>query len=329
MAIMKNQLAVGRSNVLRPLLPLLLLVPLFSAAQQLPQLSQYAFNDYVHNPAVAGSRPMFELRSSHRNQWMGIQDAPRTFTLSAITPLGRKSGFGGWIYTDHTGPTRRTGMQLTYAYHMNLTADLKLSLALSAGLQQFLIDGSKITFHDANETVIDDQVRGQILPDFAFGAYAYHAKYWVGISLPQIAQNKVYFFDTQTSTLNKLEDHYMLMGGYRWALNEDIVLEPQALVKYVSPVPPKIDLTAVAKYRNQVWLGLTWRSSDAISVMIGATLKNTFQFGYAYDITTTNLNKYSNGTHEVMLAVLFNKERPAAKVKDVPASGGGAVPAMP
>lgn len=297
-------------------------------AQQLPQFSQYAFNDYVHNPAVAGSRPAFELRSSHRNQWTGIQDAPRTFTLSAITPLGRKAGLGGWIYTDHTGPTRRTGVQFSYAYHMNLTADLKLSLALSAGLQQFLVDGSKITFHDANETVIDDQIRGQIVPDFAFGAYAYHPKYWVGISLPQIAQNKVYFFDAQTSTLNKLEDHYMLMGGYRWEVSDDITLEPQALVKYVSPVPPKIDLTALVKYRNQVWLGATWRSSDAISVMLGATVKNTFQFGYAYDITTTNLNKYSNGTHEVMLGILFAKERPAAKVKDA-AKGGGAVPAMP
>ena len=307
----------------------LLIIAAGASAQQLPQLSQYAFNDYVHNPAVAGSRPAFELRSSHRNQWVGIQDAPRTFTLSAITPVGRKLGLGGWIYTDHTGPTRRTGVQFSFAYHMNLTADLKLSLALSAGLQQFLVDGSKITFHDANETVIDDQVRGQIVPDFSFGAYAYHEKYWVGLSLPQIAQNKVYFFDAQTSTLNKLEDHYMLMGGYRWALSDDFTFEPQALVKYVSPVPPKIDLTALIKYRNQVWLGATWRSSDAISVMIGATVKSTFQFGYSYDITTTNLNKYSSGTHEVMLAVLFGKERPAAKVKDVPASGGGAVPAMP
>ena len=325
--IQSTSFRVTRKTVYSMLLGLSLLIGSGAYAQQLPQLSQYAFNDYVHNPAVAGSRPAFELRSSHRNQWVGIQDAPRTFTLSAITPIGRKIGLGGWIYTDHTGPTRRTGMQLSFAYHFNLTADLKLSLALSGGAQQFLIDGSKITFHDGNETVIDDQVRGQIVPDFAFGAYAYHAKYWVGISLPQIAQNKVYFFDAQTSTLNKLEDHYMLMGGYRFALSDDFVFEPQALVKYVSPVPAKIDLTALIKYRNQLWVGATWRSKDAISVMLGATVKSTFQFGYSYDITTTNLNKYSSGTHEVMLAILFNKERPGAKPKAE--TSGGPVPAMP
>lgn len=325
--IHSTSFSVTRKAVSSTLLGLSVLIGSDVRAQQLPQLSQYAFNDYVHNPAVAGSRPAFELRSSHRNQWVGIQDAPRTFTLSAITPIGRKIGLGGWIYTDHTGPTRRTGMQLSFAYHFNLTADLKLSLALSGGAQQFLIDGSKITFHDGNETVIDDQVRGQIVPDFAFGAYAYHAKYWVGISLPQIAQNKVYFFDAQTSTLNKLEDHYMLMGGYRFTLSDDFVFEPQVLVKYVSPVPAKIDLTALIKYRNQLWVGATWRSKDAISVMLGATVKSTFQFGYSYDITTTNLNKYSSGTHEVMLAILFNKERPAAKAKQE--TSGGPVPAMP
>jgi type IX secretion system PorP/SprF family membrane protein len=66
-------------------------------AQQLPQLSQYQFNDYVFNPAVAGSRPFFELRSGHRYQWVGIQDSPRTFTLSGTTPLGKNMGLGGYL----------------------------------------------------------------------------------------------------------------------------------------------------------------------------------------------------------------------------------------
>jgi hypothetical protein len=32
-----------------------------------------------------------------------------------------------------------------------------------------------------------------------------------------------------------------------------------------------------------------------------------FQFGYSYDLTTTNLRNYSSGTHEVMLALTFGK----------------------
>ena len=147
-------------------------------AQQLPQLSQYNSNDYLYDPAVAGSRPWFEIRSTHRNQWVGIQDAPRTFMLSSTTPLGTNMGLGGYIFTDNVGPSRRTGMQLSYAYHLRITEDIKLGLGLSFGMLQFLIDGSKIEFHDPDEPLMDDQLRGSLMPDATFGLYLYHEKWW-------------------------------------------------------------------------------------------------------------------------------------------------------
>ena len=150
--------------------------PAVLQAQQLPQLTQYQFNDYVFNPAVAGSRQFFELRSGHRYQWVGIQDAPRTFTLSGTTPIGKNMGVGGYIFTDIVGPTRRTGVQFSYAYHLKLTEDLKLSLALSGGLLQFLIDGSKITLHDQGDPTMDDQLRGELKPDATFAFYLYHRR---------------------------------------------------------------------------------------------------------------------------------------------------------
>lgn len=280
-----------------------------AVAQQLPQLSQYQFNDYVINPAVAGSRPFFELRSGHRSQWVGIQDAPRTFTLSGATPVGEKMGIGGYIFTDHVGPTRRTGVQFSYAYHFKLTDDLKLSFALSAGMLQFLIDGSKIDFHDPNDPVIDDQLRGGIKPDAKFGFYLYHPKFWFGATAPQILGNKVTFLESSTSNLSRLQEHYYVSGGYRIFLGEDWRIEPSFLLKYVDPVPLKVDLTATIKYKNAVWLGASYRTNDAISVMLGYWHKQTFQFGYSYDMITSNLQNYSTGSHEVMLAITIGKTK--------------------
>ena len=280
-----------------------------AVAQQLPQLSQYQFNDYVINPAVAGSRPFFELRSGHRSQWVGIQDAPRTFTLSGATPVGEKMGIGGYIFTDHVGPTRRTGVQFSYAYHFRITDDLKLSFALSAGMLQFLIDGSKIDFHDPNDPVIDDQLRGGIKPDAKFGFYLYHPKFWFGATAPQILGNKVTFLESSTSNLSRLQEHYYVSGGYRIFLGEDWRIEPSFLLKYVDPVPLKVDLTATIKYKNAVWLGASYRTNDAISVMLGYWHKQTFQFGYSYDMITSNLQNYSTGSHEVMLAITIGKTK--------------------
>lgn len=291
----------------RILLVVLVALALQVSAQQLPQLTQYQFNDYVVNPAVAGSRPFFELRSAHRYQWVGIQDAPRTFTFSGSTPLGEKMGLGGYIFTDIVGPTRRTGVQFSYAYHLRLTEDVKLSLAVSAGILQFLIDGSKIQFHDPGDPVMNDQLLGETLPDAKFGFYLYGPKFWFGATAPQLLQNKVYFLDETNETLSRMEDHYYVMGGYRIPLGEDWKVEPSFLLKYTSPVPPKLDLTATVRYKDTFWLGAGFRTNDAYSAMVGYWLKKTFQFGYSYDIITSNLRNYSTGTHEVMLAITLGK----------------------
>jgi len=290
-------------------------------AQQLPQLSQYNSNDYLYDPAVAGSRPWFEIRSTHRNQWVGIQDAPRTFMLSATTPLGTNMGLGGYIFTDNVGPSRRTGMQLSYAYHLRITEGIKLGLGLSFGMLQFLIDGSKIEFHDPDEPLMDAQLRGSLMPDATFGLYLYHEKWWFGATAPQLLHNRVLFFDDRDQTFSTLAAHYYAMGGYRFAIGEDLKLEPSFLLKYVDPVPPKVDLTATVRYRDMVWLGATYRTEDALSFMVGYWMKKTFQFGYSYDLTTTNLRNYTSGTHEVMLGVTFGKEPPTS------GTGGALAPA--
>lgn len=293
---------------MRHLLALLLAASVLHATgQQLPQLTQYVLNDYVFNPAVAGSRPFFELRSGHRYQWVGIQDAPRTFTFSAATPLGTKMGVGGYVFTDIVGPTRRTGFQLSYAYHLRLTDQLRMSLSVSAGLLQFLIDGSKIQFHDPGDPVMDDQLRGDLLPDAKFGFLLHGDRFWFGASAPQLFRNKVYFLD-EASTLSRMEHHYYAMGGYRFHLSDDWRLEPSFLLKYADPVPIKLDVNATVRYKDMVWLGAGYRTNDAYCAMVGYWLKKTFQFGYSYDIISSNLRNYSTGTHEVMLAITLGKE---------------------
>lgn len=222
-------------------------------------------------------------------------------------------GLGGYIYTDHVGPTRRTGAQFSYAYHLRLTERIKLGLGLSVGMQQFLVDGSKITFHDTYDPVMDDQLRGSLVPDATFGLYLYHDDWWFGATAPQLLKSKIWFYDDADQTLSTLASHYYAMGGYRLHLSDDLRLEPSFLLKYVSPVPAKLDLTATLRYKDLLWLGGTYRTDDAVAIIVGCWLKKTFQVGYSYDVITTHLMRYSSGTHEVMLAITFGKDAPAPK----------------
>ena len=287
-------------------------------AQQLAQHSQYLFNDYLVNPAIGGSRPYFDVKTNHRYQWVGITDSPRTFTLSVHGPTkNRKMGLGGLIYTDIVGPTRRIGFQFSYSYHLQLNDNLRLSFGVAAGLQQFAVDGSKITTHDPGDAVISTGYQSAIVPDAKFGAYLYSMdeKLFVGVAFPQILQNKLYFFDSQTSTESKLEDHYYLMGGYRFDVGDDFKVEPSVLVKYVDPVPLKVDIMARVIYQDKVWIGGGFRTNDAFSAMVGYLHRQNLMIGYSYDFTTTNLRNYSDGTHELMLGIRFVRSTKGAKSK--------------
>ena len=136
---------------------LIIIVVLFSGiltttkGQQIPQYSQFMFNPYIINPAVAGTYNFFQARSNNRFQWVGIPDAPQTYGMSIYGPHAKKDmGFGGTIYNDITGPTSRLGLNGSYAYNIRLTDDIRLSGGLLLGLMQYKVDGSKLNFGDAN-----------------------------------------------------------------------------------------------------------------------------------------------------------------------------------
>jgi type IX secretion system PorP/SprF family membrane protein len=286
------------------------------SGQQMAQFSQYMFNDYLVNPAIGGSRPYFDVKTNNRYQWVGITDAPRTFTLSVHGPTkNRKMGLGGLIYTDIVGPTRRIGMQFSYSYHLQLNENLRLSFGVAAGLQQFAVDGSKITTHDPGDAVISSGYQSAIVPDAKFGVYLYSLdeKLFFGVSFPQIMQNKLYFFESQNATESRLEDHYYAMGGYRFDVGDDFKIEPSVLVKYVAPVPVKVDIMARVIYQDKVWIGGGYRTNDAFSAMVGYLHRNNLMIGYSYDFTTTNLKNYSDGTHELMLGIRFVRATSTSK----------------
>jgi len=62
-------------------------------AQQRPYYTQYIMNNYIINPAVAGIENYWDVKASHRMQWVGVQDAPVTTYITMHGPL-KKNDFG-------------------------------------------------------------------------------------------------------------------------------------------------------------------------------------------------------------------------------------------
>ena len=278
-------------------------------AQQLPQYTQYMLNDLAINPAVAGKDNFADVRSNNRYQWVGMTDAPRTYMLTLHSPLkNRHMGLGTHIYTDIVGPTRRVGINIAYAYHIKIAEKTRLSLGLNAGIQQWGIDGHKLHLHDAGDDNLLTQYQTKIVPDFGAGLYVHNEKWYLGFSAPQLYQSPIKLYPDGDHK-GTLVTHFLLNGAYKFDINDDFKVEPSFLAKYATPAPIKLDVGARVIYQEQVWLGVGYRHNDAITALIGFMYKNYLMIGYSYDYTTTNLNKYSSGTHELMLGLRFSKQQ--------------------
>ncbi len=300
------------------------------SAQQVHQLTQYSLNDFAFNPAVAGkSFEKLTTRASYRRQWLGAFDGaePTTMTISAHANFteSKAVGLGMMIYNDKTGPTTRFGVQLAYAYHipLDLAKENYLSFGLSGTLLQYGLDGSMLDAADASDPIVATANESKLNGDANFGAYLYGPKYYVGISALQLVQSK---FDltgqNQNTDLITLSNsrHFYGAAGYKFDLSEDFAIEPSGLIKFVPQggVPPSFEINLRAFYENNYWIGLGYRSSDALALMLGISLDNGLHIGYTYDIITSNIKNLGNGSHEILLGFDFEWKESSSPKKAKP-----------
>ena len=102
-------------------------------AQQDPQYTQYMYNMNVVNPAYAGSFDGIAIGALYRSQWVGLDGAPRTGTVTIHAPVGEKVGLGLSLINDEIGPVRETNAYADFSYTLQLGGNTKLALGIKAG----------------------------------------------------------------------------------------------------------------------------------------------------------------------------------------------------
>lgn len=259
------------------------------------------FNSFLINPATAGSVSYFPIRLTVRDQWAGINQSPRAQAISGHGLLnGRSEAVGGYLFNDKYGPISRTGALAAYAHHLNIDKyNAKLSLGLSVSGFQIKLDQREMKLNDVNDPIVSGAIEQKFMPDAAFGAYYYTDKYYVGVSAAQLFQFKVNLGENATKQ-SALVRHYFFMAGYNLKITDDIDVEPSFLLKQTKGTAFQGDINVRAYYKKDYWIGISYRTSDAIIAFLGAKYKD-FVFGYAFDYTTSIIGEYSNGSHEIML----------------------------
>ncbi|WP_017258946.1 PorP/SprF family type IX secretion system membrane protein [Pedobacter arcticus] len=307
-------------------------------AQQKPQYTQYILNNYIINPALSGIESYIDVKAATRQQWAGLENAPRTsyftiqmpignpddfssatsFGMVGENPLGRSykpeymasephHGVGFMVVSDKTGPLSNTTANFTYAYHLGLASKLNLAIGVGVGASRISLNTTDIKLENPNDPAIADKgTVSTIKPDISFGVWLYAVDYFAGASVQQLLPQEINFSDSSNPNAGKTKSHGFVTAGFRLWLSENITVIPSVMLKYVNPAPLSIDLNAKFAFKNKIWVGGSYRAGDASSAMLGFNLGSFLNVSYAYDFTTSDLNIVSRGSHEIVLGFTLN-----------------------
>ena len=277
-------------------------------AQQDPLFSQYMFNKLAVNPGYAGSRELLSVDALYRNQWVNIDGAPKTISASIHSPLNNPHlALGLNAYNDKIGPMMYNGALATFAYRI-LFPKGKLSFGIQAGFKYSGINYNIINSRDVTDPFLVYQVKKKFAPDASFGVYYYSDKFYAGLSSRQLIQNETVIVKDSAgnSQFTKLLTHFYGMTGVAIPISDNVVFRPSLLVKYVKNAPPQLDLNASFLFANTLWLGASYRTERAVSLITEINIAQNFRIGYSYDIWFNELRSYNKGSHEIRLSYDLN-----------------------
>jgi len=291
--IMKKSIAIGLFT--------LITLPTFWG-QQIVLNSQYMINEFALNPAAAGTKTYAPLVLSVRRQWTGIKEAPVSQHLSYHTNAAPKVGVGGHIFNDVAGPSRRAGFLGAVSTQVKLQENTVLSLGLAGSLSQYYFDRDKLITETPNDNTVINYTTNMMVPDMAAGVKLYGVNYHVGLSMYNIIQTKADLVDLLTPVTSNLNRAVYLTGMYQIPIdkNKDWMIEPSAMLQLMFNAPLQFDINARVGHRSGFWFGASYRFRESIIGMVGFGT-GILGIGYSYDYSTSALQSFNSGSHEVTL----------------------------
>ncbi len=289
---------------------LILLTFLEVNAQQAPHYTQYMYNMNVINPAYAGSKENLSFGLLYRKQWIEIQDAPATFSLSGSSPVGKNVGLGLSVISDKIGPVEENNIYGDFSYTLNLGGERRLALGLKAGVTLQKIGLKSIiqpTLPDPNDGAFQEDTNNSKF-NIGTGLFYYTNKYYVAFSIPNMLKSA--HLDYNGVKYGTEIQHYFLTGGYVFDLNPNLKFKPFGMVKSAFGAPVSVDVSTNFLYVEKFEMGATYRLQDSFGLMVNYAVSPSLRIGYAYDHIISDLKVTTPSSHEIILLfdVSFSKK---------------------
>jgi type IX secretion system PorP/SprF family membrane protein len=275
-------------------------------AQQDPQFSQNMFNRLQPNPATAGSNDAICASLLYRSQWVSFDGAPKTMLLSVDAPVEiLHGGLGLTVMSDKLGFEKNLVAKLAYALRFSVGSG-NIALGVDAGILQKSLEGGLASQggvfnpNDPNDDLIPKASVSGTKFNLGAGAFYNSEHLYIGVSSTNLTEPKINYGDFASKEVRHL---YGTIGA-SFDLTPSVALKPSVFVKSI-PAKTIADFNVNVHFNDRFWLGGSYRLEDAIVVMVGVNIIQNLRLGYSYDITTSPIKNYSNGSHEITLGYCY------------------------
>ena len=283
---------------------LFICITIFVQAQEKPFFRAYFLNRYLLNPAVSGSQNCSVLHFTDHHQWIGVENAPSSQTVSFQTSFdsyaNNKHGLGGIVYNDINGPHKKTGFQFSYSHHILLDDRTKsrISFGVSASGYQYAFDASML--NPRNPDPILGGGESVFMPNANAGIYFYSKKLFAGISGANLVPEVV---SVQNAAIQPDMDRiYTVISGYRFNTSRFMNIQPSLAIITDDNFEKNIHLNSKFNFKS-FWMGLTYRhnlSSEletqaSAIVAAGINIKQFFvAYAHSFGLGKTQPGQFSS-----------------------------------
>jgi type IX secretion system PorP/SprF family membrane protein len=205
------------------------------------------------------------------------------------------------FFNDSYGPSRITGVGAAVSYMFSTSEKTKLSFGLNPNFSQFTINRNRLITEVQGDNAITNATYNGLIPDLNFGVLWFSDDFHIGLTGLNLIETKKDLFDVGSPVTSTLDRAIYFNGAYKFKIGEKFAIKPSALFRYTLNAPWQLDVNAQFIYNDMFWLGFSYRTSDAVTALLGVKF-NRLVFGYSYDYTLTDLQNFNTGSHEVFIS---------------------------
>ena len=263
--------------------------------------SMYRFNPQIVTPAQAGSTATSEVTVMNRQQWLGIEGAPKTYVLTGNFKFKQQSGLGVNVLFDQAGPLKIMTVSGDYAYHTKINEAWNFSGGIRAGFASLNLDFSGMALTHSDDALFATNRSSGL-------------KFNTGWGLRVSKGDGFFFFFFQPRILKydlgsgyKDVAYFYSMVGTKVKASDKITLYPSMLFRTAGNAPLSWDANVTANLNGKFDLGLNYRHQDSWGVRAGVQATQKLYVGYVFELPTSQLSRVGVQSHEIALRYSFGK----------------------